>query len=112
MAGVLAVSLAAGLGIGFLLPEEATRTDAAKLAAAIGFILAMALLAFEHHVGARAEEGRGGGGAVDAAAQTDDLAGLVPLKDLLAKRKPKTKTKKPANAAVSDGSHFFATAAE
>ena len=127
---VLVLSLACGLGIGYLLPEEATRWDAVKLAFSVGLCVAMLLLTYEHHFGtaqaaaqrepASTAAARPPGGSppetTHAGAQTDDVAGLVPLCELLVRgapvggsaqaTQPKRRAKKAAETG-GDGAQFF-----
>ena len=106
---ILCLSLGVGLGIGALLPEEATRWEAVKLAAAVGLCFAMMLLTYEHHFG------DGGAGAdseskkadaqrstlMEAGTQTDAVAGLVPLGELLTKPQQRRQKRKPGTAGRS-----------
>ncbi len=127
--GVLFLSLGFGLSIGYLLPEEATRWEAVKLAAAVGFCFAMLLLSYDHHYGGttqqteptrqRQQQQRS---ADDPAVsttcshvgvQTDDVAGMVPLEEVLAKgangssHARQMKRAKPVAGDDGDGAQFF-----
>ena len=104
---ILCLSLGVGLGIGALLPEEATRWEAVKLAAAVGLCFAMMLLTYEHHFGdggagadsesTKADAQRGA--LMEAGTQTDAVAGLVPLGELLTKPQQRRQKRKPGTQA-------------
>ena len=104
---ILCLSLGVGLGIGALLPEEATRWEAVKLAAAVGLCFAMMLLTYEHHFGdggaeadsesKKADAQRGA--LMEAGTQTDAVAGLVPLGELLTKPQQRRQKRKPGTQA-------------
>ena len=93
MSKLLVMSLSVGASIGYLLPEEASRWEAIKAAAAAGFAVAMALVWWElQHAqpeaaaNAAGEEAAGtdtGAGGADASqsrsCQTDPVPGLSPL---------------------------------
>ena len=104
---ILCLSLGVGLGIGALLPEEATRWEAVKLAAAVGLCFAMMLLTYEHHFGdggpeAGAEPPKADaqrGALMEAGTQTDAVAGLVPLGELLTKPQQRRQKRKPGTQA-------------
>ena len=132
--GVLCLSLGFGLSIGYLLPEEATRWEAVKLAAAVGFCFAMLLLSYDHHYGnlnhetelapqqqqRQRQQQRSADDPVvssscsHVAVQTEDVVGLLPLSEVLAKggtaslqqRRPKRRVKKEAGD-DGDGAQFF-----
>lgn len=117
---VLALSLGCGLGIGYVLPEEATRWDAVKLAFSVGLCVAMLLLSYEHHFGTAptsTDAARRHGGSspktTHAAVQTDDVDGLVPLHELLAhgalggSKQPRQTSRRAKKAAEVDGAQFF-----
>eukprot|EP01043_Picozoa_sp_COSAG02_P009045 COSAG02_NODE_301_length_25237_cov_19.918490_6_plen_134_part_00 len=127
--GVFCLSLGFGLSIGYLLPEEATRWEAVKLAAAVGFCFAMLLLSYDHHYGdaahetelaqqqqPSADEPAVGTSCRHVGVQTADLVGLVPLHEVLAKgakrssqaqQKKQTKRVKNQAGVDGDGAQFF-----
>ena len=93
MSKLLVMSLSVGASIGYLLPEEATRWEAIKAAAAAGFAVAMGLVWWElQHAqpeaaadgageeAAGADTGAGGAaGSQSRSCQTDPVPGLSPL---------------------------------